>query len=184
MSKAGISDRISQSFVARVYNTRNKFSIVILIGILIAVFTPSCGIVLQFATAYINSDYRETRFCTFEDEVFQEIEANSVEWVKYYQELLAATGLTTPSISFSVASGVGTEDYTVDARLWLDVKNAPILVVVTERHGALSPTFLGEKGYFYSPTGKLPEAYAGEIESITALRGDIYCYITISGLNT
>jgi hypothetical protein len=96
-------------------------------------------------SAEIAYQYRETNFCTPNDEVYQAIVLNHESWIDYYRPLIRSTGFASPRLVVNLPSG---KSYTVNADLWDKESNAPKFYLVTET--AWQENF-GNNGYFYSP---------------------------------
>jgi hypothetical protein len=115
---------------------------------------------LMFTNFYTYLQNRGANFCTTDDDVYQAIKVNLPSWLNYFPTF-------SPVLTFTVQSG---DSYRVDASLWKNKDDPPILFVVTDR-GWQEP--YGNQGYWYSKSDK---AFIDTRYKFDQLDDDIYCY--------
>lgn len=110
----------------------------------------------------------DPKFCTLEDELYQNIHANYQEWIDFYRSRFESTEF--PKESITIRTSNYGRPYVVNSSIWSSPSEPPQFFVVVET--SLTERTFGKYGYIYSDGGQLSSSWL----RIQPLGANIYCY--------
>lgn len=119
------------------------------------------------------AEQEEAVFCTAQDEIFQAIKANILDWKQYFSVQTSDVISHDPTMKRFEVLNRG--NYTVRANVWEYTDTTRIFTVTIDYGiGAHTPPE-GLRGYLYTENGKVPKFSSSDFQ-IKFVSDNIYCY--------